>query len=66
VDDEKWDGMQESYRASASFLAFLIDRYGAVQLKQIYHARSRDMASRMQAVYGKSMEALEAEWLAAL
>jgi hypothetical protein len=66
VDDEKWDGSQESYRASASFLAFLIERYGATPLKQIYHARSRDMASRVQAVYGKSLEALEAEWLAAV
>ena len=65
-DDEKWNGSQESYKSSASFLAFLIERYGAQALKQIYHARSPEFARRVQEVYGKSLETLEAEWLAAV
>ena len=67
ADDSQWSSnSNDGYRSSASFLAFLLDRYGAERLKQIYHAGSSDMAARMQAVYGKSMEALEAEWLAAI
>lgn len=66
-DDSQWSSnSNDGYRSSASFLAFLLDRYGAERLKQIYHARSDDIAGRMQAVYGKTMEALEAEWLAAI
>ena len=67
ADDSQWNSYSnDGYRSSASFLAFLLERYGAERLKQIYHARSDVMAARMQAVYGKSMEALEAEWLAAI
>jgi hypothetical protein len=33
-------------------------------VKQIYHASSSEMAARVQTVYGKSIDALEAEWLA--
>jgi hypothetical protein len=65
-DDEKWTGSQEFYKSSASFLAFLIDRYGAGALKQVYHARSAEFARRVQEVYGKPLEALEAEWLGAI
>jgi hypothetical protein len=64
VDDSKWNSSSENYNSSAAFLVFLLDRYGAQSLKQIYHATSSDMAARVQAVYGKSIEALEAEWLA--
>ena len=65
-DDEQWNGSQELYRSSASFLAFLIERYGAAALKQVYHARSADFSRRVQEVYGKPLEALEAEWLGAI
>ena len=67
ADDAQWSShSNEGYRSSASFLAFLLERYGAERLKQIYHAGSDDIAARMQAVYGKTLEALEAEWLAAI
>lgn len=67
VDDSKWDSnSQDGYNSSASFLAYLLEHYGPVMLKQIYYTRSADMAARMAAVYGKSMEALEAEWLSAI
>ena len=67
ADDSQWSSnSNDGYRSSASFLAFLLDRYGAERLKQIYYAGSDDIAGRMQAVYGKTMEALEAEWLAAI
>ncbi len=65
-DDAKWNGSQDRYQQSASFLAFLIDRYGAAPLKQVYHARSPEFARRVQEVYGKTLDALETEWLAAI
>ena len=64
VDDAKWNSSSENYNSSAAFLVFLLDRYGPQSIKQIYHTTSSDMAARVQAVYGKSIEALEAEWLA--
>ena len=66
IDDAKWDGMQDSYRSSGSFLAYLLERYGAARLKQIYHTPSGDMVRRIAEVYGKSIDAIEAEWLAAI
>lgn len=67
ADDEKWNSNStEGYRSSASFLAFLLERYGATPLKQLYYARSDDFARRASQVYGKSLDALEAEWLASI
>lgn len=67
IDDSKWDSnSNDAYRSSASFLAFVLERYGAGRLKQVYYARSDEMAARIQSVYGKSLEALEGEWLASL
>jgi hypothetical protein len=64
VEDGKWNSSSENYNSSAAFLVFLLDRYGADKVKQIYHASSSEMAARVQTVYGKSIDALEAEWLA--
>lgn len=66
ADDSRWNTSNDEYNTSAAFLGYLLDRYGAGPLKQIYHATSADMAARMQAAYGKSMDALEAEWLTSL
>jgi hypothetical protein len=64
VDDGKWNSSTENYNSSAAFLSFLLDRYGAGPVKQIYHATSSDIAGRIQSVFGKSIDTLEAEWLA--
>ena len=67
ADDSKWDSnSNDGYRTSASFLAYLLDRYGPAPLKQLYYARSQDFARRVQEIYGKSLEVLEAEWLSAI
>ena len=67
VDDTKWNSnSNDGYRSSASFLAFLIERYGAARLKLVYHARSSQLPARMQEVYGVALETLEAEWRSAL
>jgi hypothetical protein len=64
IDDEKWSSnSQDGYRASGSFLAFLIERYGADRLKLVYHARSAQFADRLRDTYGRSLAELEAEWL---
>lgn len=67
VDDEQWSSnSQDAYRTSAAFLGFLLDRYGAERLKSIYRARSDEIAGKVLSVYGKSLDALEAEWLGSL
>lgn len=67
VDDSKWNSnSNDGYRSSASFIAYVLQRYGATALKQLYHAVSDDFARRVSEIYGKSLQALEAEWLAAI
>jgi len=66
-DDEKWNSNSgDGYRSSASFLAFLLDRYGPARLKLVYHARSAQLPTRMYEAYGVPFHALEAEWRRAL
>ena len=63
VDDAKWNSnSNDGYRSSASFLAFLLERYGAERLKLVYHARSSQLPGRIQAVYGVPLETLETDW----
>ena len=67
IDDGKWDSNSEAgYKASASFLAFLLDRYGATALRRLYYALPAAFPSRAAEVYGRPLEALEAEWLGAI
>ena len=66
IDDDKWDSNSNNgYNTSAAFLAYLIDQYGIAKLKQVYYASSADFARRAAEVYGKPLETLQAEWLAA-
>jgi hypothetical protein len=55
--------VSETFHTSASFLAWLLDTYGADRLRQIYGAPSRGFADRVNAVYGRPLESLEADWL---
>lgn len=67
ADDGKWSSSSnDGYNTAAAFLGYLLDRYGAERLKQIYHAHSSDIGGRVQEIYGKSLDALEAEWLSSL
>jgi len=65
VDDSEWSRVPSNiaYAASASFLAWLVDTYGAERLRQIYAASSEELRDRLMAVYGRTLESLEAEWL---
>jgi hypothetical protein len=65
IDEEGWLHTAEdvAYKTSASFLAWLLDTYGPDRLRQIYPLRSEQMLDRIQSVYGRSLDALEAEWL---
>ena len=49
---------------SASFLAFVIQRYGTAPLKTVYYASSKDFVGVFRTAYGKSLDEVEAEWLA--
>jgi hypothetical protein len=65
VDDGQWptSDSQAAYNASASFLAYLIDTYGHVPLRQLYYARSSEFAGRFREIYGRSVEDAEADWI---
>jgi hypothetical protein len=65
VNDDKWQGypQQMKYAAAASFLAFAADVYGLAPLKAIYYA-SGDFEAVFTAAYGKTLDQVEAEWLA--
>jgi hypothetical protein len=63
ADDSRWSSSSElGYKTSASFLAWLLERYGHERLRQVYYARSGELAQRTSSTYGTSLEQLEAEW----
>jgi hypothetical protein len=61
-----------SYPAAGSFVAFLIERYGQASLNEFFRRAAgrlepeAEIRQRVVAVWGKSMETLEQEWLAFL
>jgi hypothetical protein len=65
VDDDEWARVpsQTAYNTSASFLAWLLDTYGPDPLRAIYPASSGTIVDRIAAVYGRSLDSLEADWL---
>jgi hypothetical protein len=66
VEDEAWEALPQdvAYNASASFLAYLIETYGPVPLKQLHGATSDAFAQRFQDAYGRPLAQAEAEWRA--
>lgn len=66
IDDEKWKGYPSptTYSSSASFLAFVIQKYGMTPLKAIYYASSNEFEDVFRGAFGKSLDEVEAEWLA--
>ena len=65
MDDSHWRRVDENvaYNTSASFLAWLLDTYGAESLRAIYPASSDTIVGRIESVYGRSVDALEVDWL---
>ena len=65
TDDSEWGRVPEmiAYDASASFLAWLLDTYGADSLRRIYGASSSELPDRIASVYGRSLDSLQADWL---
>jgi hypothetical protein len=60
---------ETSYLESASFVQFLVERYGLERLKALYGRETGDEAhdsALVQELYGRSYQELEAEWLAYL
>lgn len=62
IDDDKWDGSDLEYRASVSFVAYLIERAGAAPIRQLYQVKSGHFAERIEALYGRSLGDLERDW----
>src|SRR5262245_39106248 len=65
VHDDEWGRVpsQMAYNASASFLAWLLDTYGPDRIRDIFAASSDTIEGRIMSVYGRSLDALEADWL---
>jgi hypothetical protein len=65
-DDDKWRdySQQTAYTAGASFLAFVLERYGLAPLKVIYYSDSAHFLADFQRAFGKPLDTVEAEWLA--
>ncbi|WP_155590948.1 hypothetical protein [Lysinibacillus cavernae] len=51
-----------SYTHAASFIKYLIDTYGLEKFEQLYN--EKDLANKMEEVYGKNSRELEKDWLA--
>jgi hypothetical protein len=66
LDDDRWRDYATavSYTTSASFLAYVIETYGAAPLRAVYPAASSDFAGRFRDVYGVPLEQAETAWLA--
>jgi hypothetical protein len=66
VDDDAWEGYPQevAYNTSASFLAYLIETYGATPLKRIHGATSEAFEHRFQEAYGRRLAEAEAAWKA--
>jgi hypothetical protein len=64
VDDANWNGSDTQYKTSASFLAYLIDRYGPALIAQVYQVPSSRIADSIRTVYGRSLQDLETDWRA--
>ena len=64
-NNDEWKDLsaQAAYNTSASFLAWLLDTYGADRLRQIYGVPSHEFSDRVNTVYGRPLESLEADWL---
>lgn len=51
---------------AAAFLMFLFDRYGTTRVRAWLFAEGRDWTRSFEATFGKSLAAVEAEWVATL
>lgn len=54
--------MEMSYTHAASFVTYLIDTYGLEKFEQIYN--EKELAKKIEEVYGKIGSELEKDWLA--
>lgn len=68
ADDDRWNDVPESlaYNASASFLAFVLERYGAAPIRRLYVVPSSDFPGQFAVIVGQPLGAVEVEWRAFL
>jgi len=65
IDNSRWFDIayEISYPVSGSFVNYLINMYGAYNIKELfYRANSSNFLKEFQDIYGKSLEGVEAEW----
>jgi hypothetical protein len=61
-DDGEWGGSDLEYRASVSFVAYLMEQAGPSPIRQLYQVKSGHFAERIEALYGRSLGDLERDW----
>jgi hypothetical protein len=66
VDDDRWSSVPQhiAYATSASFLAYLLETSGDGVVRGLYAARSAEFVQRFRDVFGRSLDEVEADWLA--
>jgi hypothetical protein len=64
ADDSRWSEFDSNvtYKASASFLAYLLDRYGPALTGELYQVKSKDFTKRFSQIYGLSLDQAESDW----
>ena len=65
MDDSRWEEFPDeiAYKSSASFLLFLMERYGAAPVRELFGVTSSDFERRAGEIFGRSLDELEADWL---
>jgi hypothetical protein len=66
ADDEAWRTVPQAtaYTTGASFLAYLIETYGATPVRSLYPVASRSFVTAFQNAFGITLDEAEANWLA--
>jgi hypothetical protein len=62
VDDDRWDSSETAYKASASFLSYLLETHGSARIKSLYQVLSKDFQKQIAEIYGRPLEVLERDW----
>jgi hypothetical protein len=64
ADDDRWSGFEQdmAYKASASFLAYLLETSGSARFRQLYYVGSADFERRFREIYGRPLDEAERAW----
>lgn len=66
IDDSSWRELGDdiTYPASGSFVLYLLERFGAFPIKQLFITPSKAFAQTFEKLYGQTLEEMESAWRA--